>query len=61
MNTIMDLIEAYEKWRKHKNLNSLMNLYQKSFSGGNHIWRIYRLITGLLNGRYERFYQYWIN
>jgi len=58
-NTAMDLAEAYEIWKKHKNFKNLKTLYQKSFTGGNPVWKLYRFITGMLTGRYERFYQYW--
>lgn len=58
-HTVWDTAEAYEKWKNHKSFANLINLYKNSFNGGNPIWKFNRLITGLVCGRYERFYQYW--
>lgn len=57
--TVWDTMDAYEKWKNHKSFANLVILYKNSFNGGFFIWKVYRMIAGLLCGRYERFYRYW--
>jgi hypothetical protein len=49
---------AYTLWRKKKNLYSLKCMIRFGFTGGNYLWRIWRIFKHTwIDGRYEKLYE----
>lgn len=51
---------AYMQWRKKKNIYNFRVMVRDGFTGGNALWRCWRVIKNTISGKYEGLYlEYW--
>jgi hypothetical protein len=44
---------ALKAWTERKSLNNFKSVYHSAFTGGNPIWRVWRILRNTISGRYK--------